>query len=75
VNKLTNSTKINYLGGLVCDRGEVAGLWGTCLIKDVYSGHCSGWPLRIKEITMSSMFRVLPVQPYDIMGSVLIEYD
>jgi hypothetical protein len=24
---------------------------------------------------MSSMFRVLPVQSYDIMGSVLIEYD
>jgi hypothetical protein len=24
---------------------------------------------------MSSVFRVLPVQPYDTMGSVLIEYD
>jgi hypothetical protein len=24
---------------------------------------------------MSSMLRVLPVQPYDTMGSVLIEYD
>jgi hypothetical protein len=24
---------------------------------------------------MSSMLRVLPVQPYDIMGSVLIEYN
>jgi hypothetical protein len=34
-----------------------------------------GWPLRIKEIKMSSMLRVLPVQPYDTMGSVLIEYD
>jgi hypothetical protein len=34
-----------------------------------------GLPLRIKEITMSSMIRVLPVQPYDTMGSVLIEYD
>jgi hypothetical protein len=34
-----------------------------------------GLPLRIKEITMSSMFRVLAVQPYDTMGSVLIEYD
>jgi hypothetical protein len=41
--------------------------------KDVYSGYCSGWPLRIKEITISSMFRVLLVQPYDIMGSVFIE--
>jgi hypothetical protein len=39
----------------------------------VYSGYCSGWPHRIKEITMSFMFRVLPVQPYDIKGSVLIE--
>jgi hypothetical protein len=43
--------------------------------KDVYSGYCSRWPLRIKEITMSSMCRVLPVQPYDTMGSILIEYD
>jgi hypothetical protein len=41
--------------------------------KDVYSGYRSGRPLGIKEINMSSMFRVLPVQPYDIMGSVLIE--
>jgi hypothetical protein len=41
--------------------------------KDVYSGYRSGLPLRIKEITLSSMFRVLPVQPYDTMGSVLIE--
>jgi hypothetical protein len=41
--------------------------------KDVYSGYCSGMPPRIKEINMSSMFRVLLVQPYDIMGSVLIE--
>jgi hypothetical protein len=54
-------------------RGGGGGFWGTCLIKDVYSGHCPGWPLRIKEINMSSMFRVLPVQPYDIMGSILIE--
>jgi hypothetical protein len=30
-----------------------------------------GWPPRIKEITMSSVFSVLPVQPYDTMGSVL----
>jgi hypothetical protein len=38
-------------------------------------GYTFGWPLRIKEINMSSMLRVLPVQPYDIMGFVLIEYD
>jgi hypothetical protein len=42
---------------------------------DVYSGYCSGLPLRIKEINMASMIKVLLVQPYDIMGSVLIEYD
>jgi hypothetical protein len=29
----------------------------------------------IKEITMSFMVRVLPVQPSDTMGSVLIQYD
>jgi hypothetical protein len=28
-----------------------------------------------KEIIMSSVYRVLHVQPYDIMGSVLIEYN
>jgi hypothetical protein len=32
-----------------------------------------GLPPRTKEITMSSMFSVLLVQPYDTMGSVLIE--
>jgi hypothetical protein len=37
-------------------------------------GECTcGRPPRIKEITMSSVFIVLLVQPYDIMGSVLIE--
>jgi hypothetical protein len=30
-----------------------------------------GSPPRNKEVTMSSMLRVLLVQPYDIMGSVL----
>jgi hypothetical protein len=72
VNKLTTSTKMNYLGGLVCCGGEVGGFWAHAS-KDVYSGYRSGWPLGIKEINMSSMFRVLPVQPYDIMGSILIE--
>jgi hypothetical protein len=37
------------------------------------SGYCSGRPLRIKKINMASMINVLPVQPYDNMGSVLIE--
>ena len=32
-----------------------------------------GWPPRIKEMAMSSMLIVLPVQPYDIMGSVLTD--
>jgi hypothetical protein len=41
--------------------------------KDVYSECRSGWPPRNKEVTMSSMLRVLPVQPYDIMGSVLTD--
>jgi hypothetical protein len=31
-------------------------------------------PTRNKEVTLSSMLRVLPVQPYDIMGSVLTDY-
>jgi hypothetical protein len=34
------------------------------------SGYCSGWPLRIQEINMASKIKVLPVQPYDIMGSI-----
>jgi hypothetical protein len=37
------------------------------------SGYCSGRPLRIKEINMASMIKVLLVQPNDNMGSVLIE--
>jgi hypothetical protein len=32
-----------------------------------------GLPPRNKEVTMSSMLSVLPVQPYDIMGSVLTD--
>jgi hypothetical protein len=38
-------------------------------------GCTCGRPPRNKEIIMSSVYRVLPVQPYDIMGSVLIEYN
>jgi hypothetical protein len=45
------------------------------LVHMCRSGCCSGWPLRIKEINMASMIKVLLVQPYDNMGSVLIEYD
>jgi hypothetical protein len=32
VNKLTTSTKMNYLGGMVCCGREVGGFWGTCLV-------------------------------------------
>jgi hypothetical protein len=32
-----------------------------------------GLPPRNKDVNMSSMLRVLPVQPYDIMGSVLTD--
>jgi hypothetical protein len=46
----------------------------TCVVVITW-GYTCGWPLRNKEIKMSSMLRVLPVQPYDTMGSVLIEYD
>jgi hypothetical protein len=46
---------MNYLGGLVCDGGEEGGFWAYAS-KDVYLGYCSGMPLRIKEISMSSMF-------------------
>jgi hypothetical protein len=41
--------------------------------KDVNSECHLGWPPRNKEVTMSSMLRVLPMQPYDIMGSVLTD--
>jgi hypothetical protein len=45
------------------------------LVQMCSSGCCLGRPLGIKEINMASMIKVLPMQPYDIMGSVLIEYD
>jgi hypothetical protein len=37
-------------------------------------GYTCGWPPRNKETTMSSLLSELPVQPYDNMGSILIEY-
>jgi hypothetical protein len=43
------------------------------LVNMCNSGNGSGRPLRIKGINMASMIKVLPVQPYDNMGSVLIE--
>jgi hypothetical protein len=38
-----------------------------CLLVECHSG--------LKRLLCSSMVRLLPVQPYDTMGSVLIEYD
>jgi hypothetical protein len=45
------------------------------LVQMCSSGYYSGLPLRTQEINMASMIKVLPVQPYDNVGSVLIEYD
>jgi hypothetical protein len=45
----------------------------TLLKRDVGTEYRSGWPPRNKEMAMSSMLSVLPVQPYDIMGSVLTD--
>jgi hypothetical protein len=50
----------------------LSGSWDTCLAEDVYlrrslvDGH-SG----LKRFPCPLCFRVLPVQPYDTMGSVL----
>jgi hypothetical protein len=78
-NKLRTSTKMKHLDGLVCwwrnwNLGIFQGLMPTRGWGEPWE-FTRGLPLRIKEITMSSMVRVLPVQPYDTMGSVLIEYD
>jgi hypothetical protein len=65
---------MNYLGGLVCCGGQRRWVLGHMPLKGcVLRIYCSGWPLRIKEINVASMIKVLPVQPYDIIGSVLIE--
>jgi hypothetical protein len=69
VNKLTTSTKMNYLGGLVCDGKWSRWVLGHMLGQMCSLGYCSGQPLRIQEINMASMIKVLPVQPYDNMGS------
>jgi hypothetical protein len=65
---------MNYLGGVVCDGKCSRWVLGHMLVQMCSSGCCSGWPLRIQDINKASMIKVLPVQPYDIMGSVLIEY-
>jgi hypothetical protein len=69
---------MKHLGGFVCWwRWKLSASQGLMPTRG-WGGpweYTRGLPLRIKEITMSSMVRVLSVQPYDTMGSVLIEYD
>jgi hypothetical protein len=64
---------MNYLGGLVCDGKRNRWVLGHMLVQMCSSGCCSRLPLRIQEINKASMIKVLPVQPYDNMGSVKIE--
>jgi hypothetical protein len=62
------------LGWNSCCGGEVEWLpWGYMPCEDVVDPreYTCGWPPRIKEITMSSLFSVLPVQPFDILVSIL----
>jgi hypothetical protein len=61
---------MNYLGGLVCDEKCSRLVLGHMLGQMCSSGCCSGLPLRIQEINKATMIKVLPVQPYDIMGFV-----
>jgi hypothetical protein len=61
---------MNYLGGVVCDGKCCRWVLGHMLVQMCSSGGRSGLPLRIEEINMASMIKVLPVQPYDNMGSV-----
>jgi hypothetical protein len=56
VNKLTTSTKMNTWVDWFDKKRRSRWVLGHMPIKDVYSGYCSGLPLRIKEITMSSIF-------------------
>jgi hypothetical protein len=66
---------MNYLGGLVCD-GKCSRWVLGHMLGQMYSSGCRlGRPLRIQEINKASMIKVLPVQPYDNMGSVKKEYD
>jgi hypothetical protein len=57
VNKLTTSTKrTTWVEWFDKRRSEKVGS-GAHARTDVYSGYCSGLPLRIKEINMASMLR------------------
>jgi hypothetical protein len=55
------------------DGGDVEWLPGaTRCVVAAWALTC-GLPLRIKGINMSSILSVLPVQPYDNIGSVLTD--
>jgi hypothetical protein len=60
---------MNYLGGVVRQRERSRWVLGHMLGQMCSSGCRSGRPLRIQEIHKASMIKVLPVQPYDNMGS------
>jgi hypothetical protein len=75
--KSRTSTKMKHLGGLVC--------WWRCswgsprasrLVEDGVNlgSTLVDCHLGLKRLLCLLCFRVLPVQPYDTMGSVLIEY-
>jgi hypothetical protein len=54
----------------------LSGSWDTCLAEDVYAGRLLvDGHLGTNRLICLLCFRVLLVQPYDNMGSVLIEYD
>jgi hypothetical protein len=53
--------------------GEVEWRPGATLRVVAAWAYTCGWPPRNKEMATSSMLIVLPVQPYDIMGSVLTD--
>jgi hypothetical protein len=59
----------NFNYGLMME-AMLSGDLGLLRVVAAWAYTC-GLPPRNKEMAMSSMLSVLPVQPYDIMGSVL----
>jgi hypothetical protein len=55
------------------DGGDVEWRPGATLHVVAAWAYTCGLPPKNKEMAMSSMLSVLPVQPYDIMGSVLTD--
>jgi hypothetical protein len=53
--------------------GEVGGLWDTCLERMCAQGVTWNCHPGLKRLLCLLCFSVLPVQPYDTMGSVSIE--